>query len=178
MVATVLINEKNGGGETPTDKTSGTVRFKNADDAVVDTNDRLIIPTSGQEYSFRKVLRLQITVSPDVDIANVQFYSDGLGSFGEPAPGVKVWYQIGAAYVTPAVPSEANDPPEFPGATPMLDFFLLTSGAPGDGDGNNTGPFSSTGDIADYINFVMEVETSAIQGQLAPETLTFSFDET
>lgn len=82
MVATVLIREKNGAGETATDKTSGTVRFKNADNATVDTNNRLIIPTSGQEYSFRKVLRLNISVAPDVDIDNLQAYADGDLTFG------------------------------------------------------------------------------------------------
>ena len=178
MVATVIINEKNGGGETDTDKTSSTVRFKNADDANIDTAARLIIPTVDQEYSFRKVVRLEVTVAPDVDIGNVNAYTDGVGSFGEPAPGVKVWYQMGAAYVTPVVPTESNDPPQFPGATPMLDFFATTSGAPADMDGNNAGPFTTTGDIADYLNLVMEVETSATQGTLAPETLTISFDET
>ncbi len=178
MVATVVINEKNGGGETDTAKDGGTVRFKNADNATVDTSDRLIIPTSGQEYSFRKVLRLEVTVAPDVDIDNVNAYTDGVGSFGEPAPGVKVWYQMGAAYVIPVVPTESNDPPQFPGATPMLDFFATTSGSPADMDSNSTPPFTTTGDIADYLNLVMEVEQTAVQGTLAPETLTISFDET
>ena len=178
MVATVIINEKNGGGEANTDKTSSTIRFKNADDAAIDTADRLIIPTTLQEYSFRKVARLEITAAPDVDIANIQAYSDGIGSFGEPSPGVKVWYAVTGTYTTPAVPTESNDPPQFPGATPMLDFFAKTSGTPIDMDAVNTGPFTTTAEIADFLNLVMEVETTAVQGQLAPETLTFSFDET
>jgi len=34
MAATMLIREKNGAGETATDKTSGTIRMKNADNAI------------------------------------------------------------------------------------------------------------------------------------------------
>ncbi len=178
MAATVIINEKNGGGETDTDKTGGTIRFKNADDAAVDTADRLIIPTVDQEYSFRKVLRLNVTVAPDTDIDNIQAYSDGVNSLGT---GVKVWYQVGAAYVTPVVPTESNDPPQFPGATPMLDFFATSTGTPINMDAGNPGPFTSTGDIADYLNLVMEVETNASPGLINPspnELVTFSFDET
>ncbi len=178
MVATVQIHEKNGTGEVSTDKTSITVRFKNADDKEVDTNDRLVVPTSLREYSFRKVLRTRITVAPDVDLQNLRFYSDGSNGFGT---GIKVWYAITPSYTQGAVPSEANDPPQFPGTTAMADFFGLVSGTPGDLDASsaNPGPHTGTGDKGDYMNLVMEVETTAAPGQLTPtETLTVAFDET
>ncbi|KKK62608.1 hypothetical protein LCGC14_3002610, partial [marine sediment metagenome] len=50
MPATVLIEELNGAGQTATDKTSGVVRFKNADNAAVDTANPLVIPTANREY--------------------------------------------------------------------------------------------------------------------------------
>lgn len=175
MVATVIINELNGAGETATDKTSGTVRFKDADNATVDTNDRMVIPATGQNYSYRKVLRMEITAAPDVDIDNLRAYSDGANGFGS---GVKVWYAVTGSYTQPAVPSEANDPPEFPGTTAMVDFFAATSGSPIDMDGNNSGPFTTTAVIGDYLNLVLEVETGATQGSLTPETLTMAYDET
>lgn len=175
MVATVLIREKNGAGETATDKTSGTVRFKNADNATVDTADRLIIPSSLQEYSFRKVLRLNISVVPAVDISNLKAYTDGANGFGT---GVKAWYATTGTYTQGTVPTETNDPPQFPGATPMVDLFGATSAAPIDMDAINAGPFTGTGDMGDYLNIVMEVETTAVQGTLTAETLTFAYDET
>lgn len=175
MVATVQIRELNGAGPTATDKTSGTVRFKNADDANVDNNDRLIIPSVNQEYSMRKVLRLNVTVAPDVDIDNLQAYMDGANGFGT---GIKLWYAVGAAYVQPTVPTETDDPPHFPGATDMLDLFGATAGAPIDMDANNTGPHTGTGEKGDFLNIVMEVEPTATQGALPTETLTFSYDET
>lgn len=172
MPATVLIREKNGAGETATDKTSGTVRFKMADDATVDSNDRLQVPASGQNYSFRKVLQANISVAPDVDIQNLVAYTDGANGFGT---GIKVWYAATATYTEPTAPSTAEDPPQFPGATPMVDLFGATEGSP---ISLGAGPFSSTGDIGDYLNLVMEVESTASQGALTAEQLTVSFDET
>ena len=177
MVATVQIREKNGVGETGTDKTSGTVRFKNADNATVDANDKLVVPPSGQEYSFRKALRLYIAGGTFTEVANPQAYLDGANGFGT---GVKLWYALTGTYTQPTVPTESNDPPQFPGATPMADAFGLTSGSPGDMDAVNAGPFNSTGlpkDVGDYLNLVMEVETTATQGLTPSETLTFSYDE-
>ncbi len=176
MAATVLIREKNGGGESATDKTSGTVRFKNADDATVDTSDRLIVPTSNTEYSYEKFLRLYMDVLPDVDITNCEFYMDG--SKGWQA-GVKLWGRAVAAYTTPAVPTETNDPPEIPvGGTPAAatDAFTWTSGSPLD---LGAGPYDTDdADFGSYVDLVMEVETGSTPGQQATETATFAFDET
>ena len=174
MAATVLIEELNGAGETATDKTSGTVRYKNADDAVVDTANPLIIPTSNREYSFEKFLRLRFTVAPDTEITNLEAYTDGASW---PQAQVKGWYVIEAAYTTPAVPTETNDPPQMPvGGTPVaaVDLFALTSGAPAD---LGAGPHTGTGQKGSYLVTCMEVEIGATQGTQPTETLTFRFDE-
>ncbi len=176
MPATVDIREKNGAGETATIKTGGTLRCKNADNATVDTADPLIIPGAGQEYSFEKVARLHIgSPGPSVEITNVEFFMDGANNFGT---GVKLWGRGLAAYTTPAVPNEANDPPEIPvngTPAPATDAFTWTSAAP---LALGAGPFSGTNvDIADYLYLVMEVETTATQGALTPETATWRYDE-
>lgn len=178
MVATVLINEWNGSSASPaqTAKQGGTIRFKNADNAVVNTSSRLIIPTSNREYSFGKWIRLEISVVPSIDIDNLRAYSDGANGWGV---GVKGWYATRGVYATPAVPVETDDPPKGPNSTvDMTDFFALTSAAPADMDAVNAGPFVSTGDIGDFLALVMEVETSAVQGQTPTETLTWAYDET
>lgn len=176
MVASVLVREKNGVGETATDKTSGTVRFKNADDATVDTNDPLVVPTSDREFSFEKFLRMQIGgTGPDTEITNLEFYMDGANGYGT---GVKLWAKGVAAYTTPAIPVETNDPPEIPvGGTPVAatDAFTYTSGSP---LSLGVGPFSTINtDMGDYLDLVMEVETTAVQGSLPAETATFRYDE-
>lgn len=185
MAATVIINEFNGAA-VKTDKTSGTVRFKNADNATVDLLNPLIVPTADREYSFEKWLRLEVTGGTYTQLSNLQFYSDGTNSFGT---GIKVWYWSASEFSNPSVPSESNDPPVQAGSPAEVgqDLFALTSGSPGDLDVLNPGSGpdgvfdggspGGEGDIGDFLVLVMEVETNASQGLLASETLTVSFDE-
>lgn len=174
MAATVIINEKNGAGETATAKTSGTVRFKNADDATVDANNPLIKPSSNTEYSFEKFLRIEVTVAPATNMTNLNFYMDGSNDY---ATGIKLWGHDLVGYTTPAVPTETNDPPQIPvNGTPTAaeDAFSWTSASPLD---LGAGPFTGTGDKGDYVCLVMEVETTASNGASNDETATFEWDE-
>ena len=173
MAASVQIREKNGSGETATDKTSGTVRFKNADNATVDNNDRLVVPATGQEYSYEKWLRMQIgATGPSVDIQNLKFYMDGANSFGT---GVKLWAANDATYSTPVIPSEVDPTPKH-NAVAMTDAFSYTSASP---LSLGAGPYSTINtDMGDYLVLVMEVEPTASPGSLTAETATFSYDET
>lgn len=181
MAATMLIREKNGAGQTATDKTSGTVRFKNADNATVDNIDPIQVPGSGQNYSYRKVLRLNVDGTFTL-VSNLRAYSDGANGMGT---GIKIWTTAPASeqgsYTQPAVPSVGNDPPQFPGATAMVDWFGKTSGAPFDLDAvNDTAGADSAGvpkDIGDYFNLVAEVESTATQGVKPGETASFAWDE-
>lgn len=174
MVATVNIVEKNSSAGTATTKSGGTIRFKNADDATVDSNNRLVVPTSNTEYSYQKYVRFRIDTAPDVDITNIQAYMDGANGYGT---GVKLWYAESTAFTEPATVTETNDPPHYPdGSTVnMSDAFGLTSGSPVT---LSTAATSTTGEVGNHLVFVMEVESSATQGTLTAETLTFSYDET
>lgn len=165
MVATVLIREKNGAGETATDKTSGTIRFKNADNATVDTVNPMVIPGAGSDFSYEKYLRANISVAPATEITNLQAYSDGTSGFGT---GVNTWYKTAGAFATPA---------EATATAGYTDFFTATSGSPIDMDATNTGPFTGTGDIGDYLIMMLEVASTATQGPLTSENLTLSYDE-
>ena len=172
MAATVLIQEHNGtqGAEVQTDKTSGSIRFKNADNATVDSGDPLIAPASGQEYSYEKWLRLNVTVAPSANISNLKAYSDGANGMGT---GVKVWYATDTAYSTPVVPSESNDPPQHDLAG-MTDFFAATAASP---ISLGAGPYTGTGQKGDYLVLVMEIESTTGQGSVPGETITFAYDE-
>jgi hypothetical protein len=175
MVATVSIIEKNGAGGTETVKTSGTVRFKNADNATVDTNNPLVIPTSpGFDYSFKKWLRAKVTAPPDVQISNLKAYSDG-GGFGT---GIAVWAAAITAYATPA---EA-DATDLDSPSLYADLFGYTAGSPlslGAGPFAPESPADSPYDdpIGDHLVLFMTVEDTATQGALTPETLTIAYDE-
>ena len=176
MPATVLIRQKNGAGQTPTDVTSATIRYKRADDATYDLNNPLIVPTSATEYSYQKWLRPHVSAGTFTQISNVRIYTDGVNNYGT---GIKLWWLAAATYVTPIIPSTANDPPQH-SATPMVNAFSYTSGSPLDMDDLNTGPFDSTGlpkDFGNYLISVMEVEIGASQGVKSSELFSLSWDE-
>lgn len=172
MAATVLIREKNGAGETATDKTSGTIRFKNADNATVDANNPLVKPPSGTDRSYEKWLRLQIGgTGPTGQITNPQFYSDGTNNYGT---GITCFIRTTnpGSYSTPAEP--AND-------SAGTNVFSYNSGARKDMDVANAGPFTGTNtDIADYAVLWMGIDSTvtAPQNPTSSETFTFSYDET
>ena len=162
MVATVQIVEKNGAGGTATDKTSGTIRMKNADNATVDNNNPMVIPGAGSDYSFEKWLRLNVTVAPSVQLSNIRFYTDGSNGMGT---GVLLWAKAVASYATPA---EATSTSGYTNA------FSYTSGSP---LSLGAGPFTGTGEKGDHAVLMQEVQSTATQGQTPSETITFSYDE-
>lgn len=162
MVATVQIVEKNGAGGTATDKTSGTIRMKNADDANVDTNNPMVIPGSGSDFSFEKWLRLKITAAPSVQLTNLKAYTDGTNSLGT---GVNLWWKAVASYATPA---EATATAGYTNAFTYNSGAALSLGA---------GPYSGTGEIGSHLVSMLEVLNTATQGQTPSETVTFSYDE-
>lgn len=176
MAATVQIRELNGAGQTATDKTSGTIRFKLADNATVDLNNPLPVPTSQTTYSYEKWLRLYVSGGTYTQISDLRMATDGSSGYGT---GIKLWVLPIGAYATPVTPNVAQDPPQH-GATPLVDAFSYTTGSPLDIDAINTGPFDSTGVpkvIGDYMIFVMEVEVGAAQGVKSAETLSFFWNE-
>lgn len=167
MAATINIYEMSALG-VGVNKTSGTVRFKAADNSTVDNNDPLQIPTAGTTYSYTKKLRAYMEAPPSVNVSNLRWYSDGASGFGS---GIGVTAKNlgntwGANYNT-AMTSGTN-------------LFSYTTGAPLDGDVTNTGPFLPAADntfIGDLIELQMNVGTSATNGQLTAETLTLAYDE-
>lgn len=163
MAATVEIHEMTG-ASAGTDKTSGTVRFKSADETSVDTANRLQIPAAGSIYSYTKQLRFYFSTGPSVDIQNLRAYSDGANSFGT---GVGVQYDLSGTWA-------ANINTNIAGT----DLFTKTSGSPIDMDAINTGPHTGTGYKGDFLRIQMSVASTASPGTLTAETLTFPYDET
>jgi hypothetical protein len=163
MAATVQIREKNGAGETATDKTSGTVRFKNADNATVDTSDPMVIPGSGTDYSYEKWLRFYVSGGTYTEITNIELYTDGANGLGT---GVTPYAKTAASYVTPAEATSTS------GYTAL---FSYTSGSPLT---VGAGPYTSTGDKGNYVVMMLAVADTAGAGTTASETITWAWDET
>ena len=176
MPATMTIQEHNGATPTLTDKTSGQIRYRKTDSATVDLNNPLVVPTTATEYSFPKYLRMRITAGTYTEVSNPRVYTDGASGYGL---NIKLWFKATGTYVTPAIPSTAQDPPQIAGGA-MTDAFTYTSGAPLDLDLINTGNIASGGepkDVWDYLVSVLEVEVGATQGVKSAESVTFLWDE-
>jgi len=162
MAATVQIVEKNGAGGTTTDKTSGNIRFKNADNSTVDLVNPMVKPGAGTDYSFEKWLRLNVTGGTYTQIDNIKAYSDGGNGLGT---GVGLYAKAVASYTTPAEATSTSG---------YTDFFTYTSGSPLDlgGDGS-----TGTGEKGDHLVMIMTVGTTASGGITPSETLTIGWDE-
>lgn len=161
MAATVTIVEKNGAGATQTDKTSGTVRFKNADNSTVNTSNPMVIPAAGSDWSYEKWLRANIA-GTYTEITNVKAYMDGANGFGT---GVSLWAKAVTAYSTPAEGTSSSG---------YTDAFSYTSGSPLT---LGAGPYTGTGEKADHLVLLMQVASTAGNGMLTGETLTIAWDE-
>lgn len=168
MAATVLIREKNGAGETATDKTSGTIRCKNADDATVDLNNPLVKPGVGQvDRSFEKWLRMNVSVAPAGNITSPKVYMSGSSATGQ-----TLWWKT-------TNPGSYTQPAEATTDTGYTDAFSFTSGSPKAMDVANAGPYTGTGDKGDYLVMFMKVdENIAAPGAIAAKTMTLQWDET
>ena len=162
MAATVQIGEKNGAGGTFTDKTSGTIRFKNADNSTVDLSNPMVKPGAGTDYSFEKWLRLNVTGGTYSQITNIKAYSDGANGLGT---GVGLYAKAVTSYATPA---------EATATTGYTDFFTYTSGS---SLSLGAGPYTSTGEKGDHLVMICTVASTASGGLTASETLTVAWDE-
>jgi hypothetical protein len=146
------------------DKTSGTVRFKSADETTVDTANRLQIPSGADIFSYTKQLRFYFSSGPSVDIQNLRAYSDGANGMGT---GIAVKYDTQTSFQT-----------QTDGTIGGTDIFTKTSGAVIDLDTYNTGPHTGTGYKGDFLRLQMGISNTASSGALSAETLTMAYDET
>lgn len=177
MSATVLIQEWNGttGSPTQTDKTSGNIRYKAANNATVDANNPLVKPTSGSFWSFDKWLQLHIGgTGPTGSITNLGFYTDGTNSYGTGITAHIATTNIASgAFVTPTQrASDAAGTDMFTfnsGSTKNMD--AVTAGAPYSGTNANIGDFS-------VLWMTLATTVTAPQNPTSSETLTWSWDET
>jgi len=162
MVATVQIVEKNGTAGTNTQKDSGTVRFKNADNATVNTSDPMVIPTAGSDFSFEKWLRLKVTGGTYDNISNLKVYCDGAIGFGT---GVTPYIKAVATYATPAEATTTT------GYTTLVTYTATGALSLG------TAAVSGTGEKGSHAVLMLKVDSTASPGTLTGEVLTFSYDE-
>jgi len=167
MVATIQIHEMTALA-SGTDKTSGTIRMKAADNQTVDANNPLVIPSGADIYSYSKYVRAYMEAPPDTNVSNLRWYMDGSNDFGT---GVTMQGKNTGTTFSANVNTQLGG---------TADLFSYTSGSPLDGDGTDTGPFVPGDDdsyIGDLIQFQMTIANTASNGSLSGEDLTLAYDE-
>lgn len=159
-----------------------TIRFKQADDATIDSNDPIPIPAAGTNYSYWKQVYLYCDTAPSTQVDNVKFYTDG-GGFGtgitlniadaNPVKnsGASTGYDVADAAVTMASGGHTD-------VTTVTDAFTYTSGSPRTCTISEAGSIiDAIGETTNYIVLQLAVGTTASPGNLDDETLTFQYDE-
>lgn len=162
MPATVQLAEKNGAGGTLTDKTSGNIRMKTADNSTVDLLAPIVRPGAGSAWSFEKWLRLNVTGGTFTQITNVGFYTDGANGLGT---GVNLWAKAVGTYATPALGTSSAG---YANAFTYVTGARLSLGA---------GPFTGTGERGDHAVLLAEVTSAAAGGLTPSETINIGWDE-
>jgi len=188
MVATVEVYVDTGAGPTAT-PTAGlgppNIRFKTADDAVIDANNPIPIPTVGTNRSFWKHIYLRCTGGTFTQIDNIKFFTDGTGFgtgivvyIGTETPTKNSGSTAGYDQATGTVGTTGNELTTHAIITAKTDAFLATSGSPKTVTISEAGAIiNASGETSNYIVVQMDVGTTASPGDLADETWTFQYDE-
>lgn len=170
MSAILYWQEWNGtsGTESPTAKSADDVRFKRADDATPDANDKLIVPSGGVFRSFEKYLRLYLAdLGGLTSVSNLNIFTTDEA----PDDGLSVWAKAEAAYDTPLMGGyDASG--AMAGAKANL--FSYTSDSPLD---LGAGPFGAPGDIGSFLVLQMEVLPVADVTAAPNYSLVVRYDE-
>jgi len=190
MVATVAVFVETGPNATPVETDTSAlgppnIRFKTADDAVIDANNPIPIPAGADNRSFWKHIFLKATGGTFTQIDNVQFYTDGTGfgtgitvNVGNETPTKNSGSTAGYDQATGTVGTTGNELTTHANITAKTDAFTFTSGSPKSVSISEAGAIiDATGETTNYVVAQMDVANTASPGDLADETWTFQYDE-
>jgi len=156
------------------------IRFKQADDATIDSNNPIPIPGAGSEYSRWKQVYLYCATAPSTQVDNVKLYTDG-GDFGT---GITVNVGDGVQVKNSGADTgyDVSDADEImtnhTDVAAVTDLFSYTSGAPRTCTISEAGSIiNAIGETTDYCVLQMVVGSTASPGNLTDETITFQYDE-
>jgi hypothetical protein len=193
MVATVAVFFDNGGTNgnpnAQTDTSSlgpPNLRFKTADNATIDNQNPIPIPTGSAVNSFWKQIYLKVTGGTFTQIDNVKFYTDG-GGFGtgittfvgNQLPVKNSGANTGYVVATGTVGTSGNAMvASHAGISAQTDAFTFTSGSPLSITISEAGGLmNATNETTNYLVCQMNVANNAGPGNLADETWTYQYDE-
>lgn len=162
------------------------MRFKTADDATIDANNPIPVPTTGTNYSYWKQIYLYCGTAPAVKVDNVRLYSDesGFGTgislmVGDEFPTKTNALDTGYEVAT-GTPGDTGDEmvAAHAGLTGSTDMFTFTSAVPLSVSISEAGNLiDAIGETTNYVVMQMEVISTASPNNLTDETLTFQYDQ-
>jgi len=193
MVATLKIyvdfGGSNGSPGTNQDTTSlgpPNIRLKTADDATIDLNNPIPIPSSSVNNSFWKSCYVLCSVAPNTQINNLKVYTAGSDfgtgittKIGDQFPTKNHSSSSGYKVATGTVGTSGTDAVTGGYLTSYTNLFSFTSGSP------MTGPsISETGnkivnvnDTSNYFILQTIIGTTASPGVQTSATITVQYDE-
>ena len=159
------------------------VRFKQADDATIDTSDPIPVPGAGNERSYWKQLYFKVTAGTFTQIDNINIWTDGATTWG-----AQVTLYIGLQFPTnnsgaPESGYEVADTTnamttDHSGVSTEASVFNYTSGSGLTISISESGSvIDATGEMTDYIVMQMNVASGATGGDLDNEDITWEYDE-
>lgn len=176
-VATIIVNRLTGAGPTATAITSINTRANAYDThSTADTTNPIAIPTSGTNYSYWVVTRLQCTVVPTTSVDTLKWYTDGTNSLGTGCT-MKCSTATGHVQATGTAGTSGDQLTVIAYATlagAPSNSFAYTSGAPL----SVTGSTSTAQQFGDRVVYQIEIGTTASPGATATETITWKYSET
>tara|TARA_R110000796_G_scaffold72230_3_gene163517 strand:+ start:1812 stop:2405 length:594 start_codon:yes stop_codon:yes gene_type:complete len=193
MVATVAVffdfGGSNGTPATEQDTSSlgpPNLRFKTADDATIDNQNPIPIPSGSAINSFWKQIYLKVTGGTFTQIDNVKFYTDG-GGFGtgittfvgDQLPVKNSGANTGYVVATGTVGTSGNAMvASHAGVSAQTDAFSFDSSSPKSITISEAGGLmNATNETTNYLVCQMNVASTAGPGNLADETWTYQYDE-
>lgn len=158
-----------------------TLKFKNADNATIDTNDPLTIPAASSIYSYYKFCFLKCDNADSHTMNNFKIYSDGSNGLGT-GVDLKVGLQFpthnSGATTGYELANNANEMVAETALTSSASVFDYTSGSGLAVSISESGSvINAANETTNYIVLQMSVASTASPGATPQETLTWSYDE-
>lgn len=170
MAATYQVVTYNGAGPTKSNWPAGNL-FHRADtnQTVPASATPIPIPAAGNNWSYRKSIKLEITATPAGTVSNLRWFSDGTSA----GTGVTVLIMQTATY------TQASASDESAAIAGGVDATTFTSASPKTVNAGTVISNPSTGvGTQDYIVQQMQVGTTASPGTTATRTYSYRCDET
>lgn len=179
MAATVTIRRWTGDVSNPvkTDITNSNSRA-NAEDShtLAGTNNSILIPAVGSNYSFWVSTRLSVDAINGGTIDNIRWFTDGTNNFGT---GIQANGSTASNYIqATGIPGQTGTELSKESYTSLKgtpeNIFLFTQNSPKQISGSTT----KTGDFGDFFVYQLEIQSMAGTGATGQEIFTWRYDDT